>query len=394
MNQYSRPFSIRGFVSLLMAFTFLGLAVSGVIMYMAPPCGIAGQTGWTMLSLTKVQWVSLHQVTALIILVLAVIHLFVYNWKTFMCYFRNMKSKRRRQIEKQQEMELNDSKIRIIRIPREVYLSLLAAVVLYAGALTLMPPFGWLHEGSEIIEDRYRKEAPAGSGRGQGYGDQQGYGLGDRDGRTQREMAVNSSAVILPSDRTDSDESDGEQARTGRGDVTGEGQHDGSGLRDGSGEGLQDGTGEGVRDGSGEGLRDGSGRGARDGSGGGLRDGSGQGLRDGSGAGLRNGSGEGARIGSGEGLRDGSGVGQQDSIGEGLRDGSGEGQQDSTGEGLRDGSGGGLQDGSGEGVRDGSGEERRDSSGIGRGEDGSGEGRGEGQDRRDGSGNRDGQNVS
>lgn len=360
MNQYSRPFSIRGFVSLLMAFTFLGLAVSGVIMYMAPPCGIAGETGWTMLSLTKVQWVSLHQVTALIILVLAVIHLFVYNWKTFMCYFRNMKSKRRRQIEKQQEMELNDSKIRIIRIPREVYLSLLAAVVLYAGALTLMPPFGWLHEGSEIIEDRYRKEAPAGSGRGQGYGDQQGYGLGDRDGRTQREMAVNSSAVILPSDRTDSDESDG------------------------SGEGLQDGTGEGVRDGSGEGLRDGSGRGARDGSGGGLRDGSGQGLRDG--------SGEGARISSGEGLRDGSGEGQQDNTGEGVQDGTGEGQQD--GSGLRDGSGEGLQDGSGEGVRDGSGEERRDSSGIGRGEDGSGERRGEGQGRRDGSGSRDGQDVS
>ena len=283
MNQYSRPFSTRGFVSLLMAFTFFGLAISGVIMYLAPPCSIAEQTGWTILALTKVQWASLHQVSALIILVLAFIHLFVFNWKVFTCYFRNMKSKRRRLREKQQENKQNESGIRVFRVPRELFLSLLAAVVLYAGALTLIPPFGWLHEGSDAIRDYHRQEAPAGSGRGQEYGDRHGYGIGDRDGRVQRDIAVNAGADTFAIDSAAADAKE----RVEKINRAQPEEDPGHGLRDGTGggsrDGSGDGSGDGLRDGSGDGLRDGSGIGRRDGSGGGRGQGSGQGRRDGSG---------------------------------------------------------------------------------------------------------------
>lgn len=174
MKAAPKPFHTRGFVSMLLAFTFLGLAVSGVIMYIAPPCSVAERIGWTVMALSKDQWASLHQVAALIILVLAIIHLFVFNWKSFMCYLRDHRSKRQVECEK----ENNKSGGSHFRIPRELVAALLVAGVIYAGALTFIAPFGWLHDGSETIREHYRQEVPPGSGRGLGTGERDGQGSG------------------------------------------------------------------------------------------------------------------------------------------------------------------------------------------------------------------------
>ncbi len=162
MKSTLKPFHTRGFVSLLMAFSFFGLAISGIVMYIAPPCSLAERTGWTLIALSKEQWASLHNVSALFILVLAIIHLFVFNWKTFMCYLRNLSSKR----QAEREMTGNDSGKTAIRIPRELIAALIIAVVMYAGAISLIAPFGWLHDGSDAIKDYYRKEMSTAPGRG------------------------------------------------------------------------------------------------------------------------------------------------------------------------------------------------------------------------------------
>ena len=157
---------------MLMAFAFLGLAVSGVIMYIAPPCSVADRIGWTVMALSKDQWASMHQVTAVFILVLAIIHLFVYNWKTFMCYLRDLRSKR--QVERDRQADGPDGNR--FRVPRELIAAIVVAVVMYAGALTFIAPFGWLHDGSDAIKEHYRKEVPSGQGRGLGAGDREGHG--------------------------------------------------------------------------------------------------------------------------------------------------------------------------------------------------------------------------
>jgi hypothetical protein len=162
MKETQKSFSIRAFVSILMAFAFLGLAISGIIMYLAPSCSVAERIGWTVAGLTKDQWSSTHQVTALFILVLAIIHLFVYNWRTFMCYLRDRRSRRMAQRDREQ-VEGGWW----MRIPRELIAALVVAVVMYAGALTFIAPFGWLEEGREVILEHYRAKDPGG-GEGRG----------------------------------------------------------------------------------------------------------------------------------------------------------------------------------------------------------------------------------
>ncbi len=166
MKERKKTFHTRGFVSILMAFSFLGLAVSGIVMYIAPPCSVAERIGWTVLALSKVQWASLHQVSALFILVLAIIHLFVYNWKTFMCYMRDRRSKR----QTQREQEESGPGTARFSVPKELIAALVVAAIMYAGALTFIAPFGWLHDGSDAIKEHYREEAPSGTGRGHGHG--------------------------------------------------------------------------------------------------------------------------------------------------------------------------------------------------------------------------------
>ncbi len=181
MNRFSRTFSFRGFVSLLLAFCFAGLAVSGIILYFAPPCSIAEQTGWRIVALSKDQWASLHQVMALVILILAVFHLFVFNLKTFCCYLKRRKSIKAR--------SKNDTSGPVVKwyqkIPKEVVAAVFFAIILYIGAISMKAPFGWLHDGADIIKEKYRSEMPAGSGEGMYQRGQDSQGRGEGSGRNR-----------------------------------------------------------------------------------------------------------------------------------------------------------------------------------------------------------------
>ncbi len=253
MKKSRKSFSTRGFVSLLMAFSFAGLALSGIVMYFAPPCSIADATGWTILAMTKTQWASLHQVSALVILVLAVIHLFVYNWNSFMCYFRQRGSHRRK-LEKSTETMSGFARI---RISKEVFASVLVAIVLYLGALTLMTPFGWLHAGSDAIQDYYRQEFPERTGRGTGAGNSDGIERSDHEG-----TGVGNNS---PEGRGESGEGEGRQDGSSEGRGEGGGQSEGRDSPEDKDEDGEDN--ENCRDrggtgrGQGEGRQDGSGSG-------------------------------------------------------------------------------------------------------------------------------------
>ena len=55
-----RSFSWRGFVSVTTGLTFLGLAVTGIVLFFTPPGRIANWGGWDWLALSKYQWAGLH----------------------------------------------------------------------------------------------------------------------------------------------------------------------------------------------------------------------------------------------------------------------------------------------------------------------------------------------
>ena len=55
-----RPFSVRGFTSLLLVLCLLMLLASGLTLYLAPRGRVANWTAWSALSLSRQQWVAVH----------------------------------------------------------------------------------------------------------------------------------------------------------------------------------------------------------------------------------------------------------------------------------------------------------------------------------------------
>ncbi len=83
-----------------------------------------------------------------------------------MCYMRDRRSKR----QTQREQEESGPGTARFSVPKELIAALVVAAIMYAGALTFIAPFGWLHDGSDAIKEHYREEAPSGTGRGHGHG--------------------------------------------------------------------------------------------------------------------------------------------------------------------------------------------------------------------------------
>ena len=65
----NKIFNWRSFTSILTAFSFLGLTISGIILFVVPPGRIANWTGWTIFALTKEQWIALHDWFAVIFMI-------------------------------------------------------------------------------------------------------------------------------------------------------------------------------------------------------------------------------------------------------------------------------------------------------------------------------------
>ena len=68
-------FRFRTFVSLAVASSFFVMAVSGIILYLAPSRRLAEQQDWSVWGLFRSQWIALHLSFSTLFLIAAVIHL-------------------------------------------------------------------------------------------------------------------------------------------------------------------------------------------------------------------------------------------------------------------------------------------------------------------------------
>ncbi|MDH4201968.1 MAG: DUF4405 domain-containing protein [Phycisphaerae bacterium] len=117
-------FQFRAFVSLLAAFSFATLAVTGVILYITPPGRIANWTNWTFWALNKQQWIGLHTCFATLFFIVSVLHIWL-NFKPLISYFVN----------KAQAA----SKFRV-----EWLLAIIVCGIVFAGAMKPFAPFSSL----------------------------------------------------------------------------------------------------------------------------------------------------------------------------------------------------------------------------------------------------------
>ena len=85
-------FSYRVLTSFFVTFDFLILLVTGVVLYVVPHGRVANWINWELMGLSKDQWTSVHILSALLFLLVSILHL-IFNWKPFKHYFFNTNSR-------------------------------------------------------------------------------------------------------------------------------------------------------------------------------------------------------------------------------------------------------------------------------------------------------------
>jgi hypothetical protein len=131
----SSRFHWKVFVSFYVVFSFLALAVSGIVLYVAPPGRIANWSVWQLLFLSKAQWQAVHTIVALLFLVAGGFHIY-FNWKVLLAYLK--------------------SKLQAgIRMKRELAAASLAGAVILAVSITGVPPFGTVMDVGEDIKNSW-----------------------------------------------------------------------------------------------------------------------------------------------------------------------------------------------------------------------------------------------
>jgi hypothetical protein len=109
----------RGLTSLVVTLAFLVLATTGVIMYISPQGRVANWTGWSVLGLTKQQWIAVHTTMALLFVIASCFHVYL-NWQALVRYF----VLRRR-----------------LHFKREMVAAAAVVTVVFAGTVFEIPPF-------------------------------------------------------------------------------------------------------------------------------------------------------------------------------------------------------------------------------------------------------------
>jgi len=135
----STRFHWKVFVSFYVVFSFLALAVSGIVLYVAPPGRIANWSVWRMVLLSKAQWQAVHTIVALLFLVAAGFHIY-FNWKVLVAYLKS---------------KLHEG----LRMKRELATATAAAVALLTVTIAGVPPFSTVMDVGEGIKNSWSTAA-------------------------------------------------------------------------------------------------------------------------------------------------------------------------------------------------------------------------------------------
>jgi len=128
MNKNSK---FKVFVSFMMFFCFIFIAVTGIVLYITPPGGTAYWLKWKFIGLSKSRWERLHTVFTFLFIFFATFHI-IYNWKLIVNYLKK-KTK-------------NGLKYR-----NEIIISILVVILTAAGTITVIPPFSSVYNIGEKI---------------------------------------------------------------------------------------------------------------------------------------------------------------------------------------------------------------------------------------------------
>ncbi|MBT8398153.1 MAG: DUF4405 domain-containing protein [Gemmatimonadetes bacterium] len=132
---------IRRVISLSVLFSFIILALSGVMLFLSPQGRVAYWAGWTLLGLSKEQYSAIHTTLMMLFLAASIWHI-VLNWRPIVGYLKD-----------------RSKKIRVFTPESSLAMGLVLAFVV--GPLVGLPPFKQFLEAGEDIKGYW--EATRGS---------------------------------------------------------------------------------------------------------------------------------------------------------------------------------------------------------------------------------------
>lgn len=166
-NKTKEPFNRRAFVSVLTGFSFVLMAVTGLVLFFAPSCRIARDTSWAIWGHDKEQWAAVHVWFCIAFVVASLFHVYL-NWSVLTNYFK--------------------TKLRQgLAFRAEWILALVICGIIYAGTVGEVAPFSSLMVWKETF-----KHGAAGEGQqGQGWrgGRAGGHQLGNHPGSLEGHLA-------------------------------------------------------------------------------------------------------------------------------------------------------------------------------------------------------------
>lgn len=133
-------FQWRALTSVLMTLGFALLALSGTMLFLAPPGRVANWTNWTILGLRKSEWGGVHIWFGTLFLAMTALHVF-FNWRPLLSYFKNRAT-------------------RTIGFRQEWAVAAALTVVVFGGTKAGLPPFSSLLAWNEGFKESW--EQPAG----------------------------------------------------------------------------------------------------------------------------------------------------------------------------------------------------------------------------------------
>lgn len=135
----NKPFSFRAFISLFMFLDFIFIALTGILLYVAPPGRIAYWINWKLAGIDKTGLQTIHTVFAFLLVIAGILHIY-YNWNVFWNYIisRAQKALNRR---------------------AEMILSIAITVIILIGSIAATPPFSTIMEWGDVLKNSWHSAA-------------------------------------------------------------------------------------------------------------------------------------------------------------------------------------------------------------------------------------------
>jgi hypothetical protein len=125
----------RSFTSIYMGFSFILMAVTGIVLYIAPPGRIAFWSNWLFIGLTKTEWQSIHTIFSFLFVISGIFHI-IFNWKPLLGYLRK---------------KARES----LKIRKEFVLSGFTVFIIFTGVYLDAPPFNYVMDFGENMTNSW-----------------------------------------------------------------------------------------------------------------------------------------------------------------------------------------------------------------------------------------------